>query len=69
MQDHETVVIVIMRFNIVRNMLPVFWRHIGRVHQRIVFVNGEVRHFRAMELWHQRELALQVTGDRDIAIF
>ena len=68
MQDHKTIVLVVVRFNIVGDVLPVFRRHVGRVHQRVVFVDSKVRHLGAMELWHQRQLALQMPGDRDIAV-
>jgi len=28
-QDHETIVLVVVGFNIISDMLPIFWRHIG----------------------------------------
>ena len=68
-QDHEAVVLVVMGFNVIRDVLPVFRRHVGGVHQRLVFVDGEVRHFRTVEFRHQRKLTLQMAGDGDIAIF
>ena len=67
-QDHEAVVLVVMGFNVIRDMLPVFRRHVGGVHQRLVFVDSKVRHLGAMELRHQRQLTLQVPRDRNIAV-
>ena len=68
MQNHKTVVLVVVRFDVVGDVLPVFRRHVGRVHQRVVFVDRKVRHFGAMELGHQRQLALEMTGNRNVAV-
>ncbi len=52
MQDHETIILIVVRLDVVGDMLPVFRGHVGRVHQRVILVNGEIRHLRAMELRH-----------------
>ncbi|MPN41351.1 hypothetical protein SDC9_188896 [bioreactor metagenome] len=69
MQNDKTIVIVVVRFNVFRNMLPVFRRHIGGIHQRGVFVDGEVWHLRTVEFRHQCQLALQMTGNGNITLF
>ena len=67
-QDHEAVVAIVVLLDVVGDVLPVFRCHIRRVNQWRIFMNGEIRHFRAMEFGHQRQLALQVAGNRDIAV-
>ena len=49
-QHHKTVVVVVVGPDIIGNALPVGGRHVGRVDQRIIFVNMIGRHFRAMKL-------------------
>ncbi|MNC37392.1 hypothetical protein D3C75_859530 [compost metagenome] len=58
-----------MRFDVIGDVLPVLGGHIRGVHQRLIFMNGEIRHFLAVEFWHQRQLALQVPGNGNVTVF
>ena len=68
MQDHKTIVFLVVVANILGDTLPIRRGHVGGVDEGGIFVDMVIRHLGAVELGHPRQTVFHKARHRHVAV-